>query len=103
MPQTLGLKTVATYSSSAAEPPVPIVYRVIGAACGNWIHIERLGTKDYRWCVVWYRLENGQWRRIADVERPFETAESALDAVAVALQDPLNAGPHSTSAMTAGG
>jgi hypothetical protein len=85
MPTTLGLQTVAKYSSSAAEPPVPIVFRVTGTAFGDWIHIERLGTAEFQWCVVWYSLEGAQWRRIAKVERLFDTAEAALEAVAAAL------------------
>jgi len=85
MSTILGLQTVAKYSSSAAEPPVPIVFRVTGTTSEDWIHIERLGMAEFQWCVVWYSLEDGQWLRAAKVERLFDTAEAALEAVAAAL------------------
>ena len=99
----LGLQTVATYSSSAADPPTPIVQRITGTAPEDWIHIERLGSDEFRWCVVWYRLESGLWQRIARVDEVFETPKAALDGVAIALHEPGSAEFLSTSAMAGAG
>jgi hypothetical protein len=101
MSTVLGLEAVATFSSDADDPPISIVHRVTGTAPGDWIYIERLGSEEFRWCVVWYCLEDGLWRRIAKVERLFETPETALEAVAIAFEDPLSPGPCSISAVAA--
>jgi hypothetical protein len=99
----LGLEPIATYSATAADLPTPIAYRVTGIATEDWINIERIGAADFEWCVLWFRREDGQWRKVARIESLFATAEGALAAVTVALDDPLNAGPPAKSASAASG
>lgn len=91
MATNLQLEPVATYSLDAADRLSVMAYHVTGTAPEDWIQIGRLEMAQLAWCVVWYRLVDGQWRRTAAMDGTFQTAGAALESVAFALENQLQA------------